>query len=114
MDASARRLLDAYVATFNESVRAHDFARLAEWFAEDAELVFEGVPVGPFQGRDAIATAYETQPPDDEVEILGAHDGDAGEIVARYAWRRDEGKAAGDMRLLPRDGRIARLVVTFD
>jgi len=73
---------------------------------------FEGVPAGPFIGRDAIQAAYREQPPDDEVEILGAEDRD-GVVVARYAWRRDRGRQAGEMRLYPRNGRIRRLVVTF-
>jgi steroid Delta-isomerase len=59
-------------------------------FAEDAELQFEGVPAGPFFGRDAIDAAYRELPPDDEIEILGSEERD-GEVVARYAWLRDEG-----------------------
>jgi steroid delta-isomerase len=71
-----------------------------------------GVPVGPFIGRDAIAAAYREQPPDDEVEILGSEVRE-GVVVARYAWLRDEGRQAGEMRLTPRDGQIEKLVVTF-
>jgi hypothetical protein len=86
---------------------------MIEGFAEDAQLHFEGVPVGPFAGRDAIAAAYREQPPDDEVEILAVEERDDGVVVARYAWKRDEGKEAGKMLLTPRDGQIAQLVVTF-
>ena len=43
---------------------------MLEQFAEDAELAFEGVPVGPFRGKPAIAQAYLDQPPDDEIVIL--------------------------------------------
>ena len=43
---------------------------MLEQFAEDAELAFEGVPVGPFRGKPAIAQAYVDQPPDDEIVIL--------------------------------------------
>jgi len=35
-------------------------------------------------------------------------------IVARYAWRRDEGRQAGEMRISQRNGQIQKLVVTFD
>jgi steroid Delta-isomerase len=105
-------LLDEHVRRFNAGVRSGDFAPMVEAFAEDAELQFEGVPVGPFIGRDAIAAAYRDQPPDDEVEILGAEDRD-GVVVARYAWLRDHGRQAGEMRLTPRDGLIQTLVVTF-
>jgi steroid delta-isomerase len=65
-------VLDAHVRRFNEAVRLGDFAEMVRGFAADAEMVFEGVPVGPFVGRDAIAEAYARQPPSDEVRLLGA------------------------------------------
>lgn len=108
------QLLDDHVRRFNEGVRSGDFESMIGGFTEDAELVFEGVPVGPFVGRNAIEEAYRTQPPDDEVEILQAEEGDDGIVRARYAWKRESGTAAGEMRLT-RDGeRISRLLVTFD
>jgi steroid Delta-isomerase len=106
-------LLDEHVERFNEGVRSGDFAPMVAGFSEDAELHFEGVPVGPFLGRDAIDAAYREQPPDDEVEIFDSEERE-GEIVARYSWLRDEGRQSGEMRLTPRGGRIQRLVVTFD
>lgn len=106
-------LLDEHVERFNEGVRSGDFAPMLAAFAEDAEMYFEGAPAGPFFGRDAIAAAYRGQPPDDEVEIFDPEERD-GEIVARYAWLRDEGRQSGEMRLTPREGRIQKLVVTFD
>jgi steroid Delta-isomerase len=78
------RLLDDHVQRFNEGVRSGNFAPMAAGFTEDAEMHFEGVPVGPFFGREAIAAAYRDQPPDDEIEILGAAESD-GVVVARYA-----------------------------
>ena len=102
-----------YVLVHNECVRSGDWTPLAEWFTEDAELAFEGVPVGPFSGRRAIAAAYAAQPPDDEVVIFDAMaDGD--EIVAWYGWSREPGKLAGRMLVTLRDGRIKRLIVTFE
>ncbi len=106
-------LLRNHVERFNAGVRTGDWAPMLELFAEDAELRFGGVPVGPFHGKDAIAAAYREQPPDDEIEVGDAEERGA-EIVARYAWLRDEGRTAGELRVTPRDGRIARLVVTFD
>lgn len=82
-------------------------------FTDDAELVFEGVPVGPLVGRDAIQAAYRTRPPDDEVRLLGPPRADGDALVADYAWAR-EGTRAGRMILMLRDGAIARLVVTFE
>jgi steroid Delta-isomerase len=105
-------LLEEHVERFNQGVRSGDFAPMVAAFAEDAELHFEGVPAGPFIGRDAIDAAYREQPPDDEVEILGSEERD-GVIVARYAWLREEGRQAGEMRLTPREGQIEKLVVTF-
>jgi steroid delta-isomerase len=75
-------------------------------FTEDAELVFEGIPVGPFAGRDAIAEAYGAQPPDDEIVLLDGN--------GTYAWASAPQVPAGQMFLTERDGRIARLVIRYD
>jgi steroid Delta-isomerase len=106
-------LLATHVDRFNAGVRTGDFGPMLEQFTDDAELRFEGVPVGPFAGKDAIAAAYADQPPDDEIDVLEDEERD-GDVVAVYAWRRDEGRPAGRMILTSREGRIARLVVTFD
>jgi RimJ/RimL family protein N-acetyltransferase len=102
-----------YVARHNEGVRSGEWEALAECFADDAELEFQGVPVGPFAGRDAILAAYRERPPDDEVRILGTEEpGDT--VVARYSWSVAPDAQAGRL-LLTRDGdKIARLVVTFE
>jgi steroid delta-isomerase len=105
-------LLGDHVRRFNDGVRTGDFGPMVAAFADDGELYFEGIPVGPFIGREAIAAAYREQPPDDEIEIFGAAERD-GMVVARYAWLRDRGKEAGEMRLTPRGERIQKLVVTF-
>ncbi len=75
-------------------------------FSNDAELDFEGIPVGPFAGREAIGDAYAAQPPDDEIVLLD----DAG----RYAWSKEPTVPAGQMFLTERDGEIARLVIRYD
>jgi len=106
-------LLEDHVERFNEGVRTGDFTRMLENFAEDATMAFEGVPVGPFAGKDAIAQAYREQPPDDELDVFDARrEGDT--IVAGYAWRREPAKRAGELRLTVERRRITRLVVTFD
>ena len=116
--AGARRsrtmtLLDEHVERFNAAVRSGDFAPMLENFADDATMAFEGVPVGPFVGKDAIAEAYRAQPPDDELDVLDVReDGDT--VVAGYAWRREPETRAGELRLTVDGGRITRLVVTFD
>jgi ketosteroid isomerase-like protein len=109
---TGHNLLEEHVGRFNAAVRSSDWGDFLELFADDAELAFEGVPVGPFSGRDAIAQAYREQPPDDQMRVLDVTaDGDR--IVAGYAWLAEPGVRAGEMRI-DRDGRlIRRLVVTF-
>jgi steroid delta-isomerase len=99
-------LLEEHVERFNRGVRSGDFGEMVAAFAEDAELVFEGIPVGPFYGRDAIGEAYRAQPPDDEIVLL---DGDG-----TYAWAKEPELPAGQLFLTERDGEIARLVVRYD
>jgi steroid delta-isomerase len=106
-------VLDEHVEHFNAGVRSGDFGSMLEPFADDAEMAFEGVPVGPFVGRDAIAQAYRERPPDDELDVLDVRrNGDT--FVAAYAWRRDPAKRAGELRLTADGSLITRLVVTFD
>jgi steroid delta-isomerase len=107
------QLLRDHVERFNSGVRSGDFEPMLAAFAADAELVFEGVPVGPFRGRDAIAEAYRTQPPDDEVLLLDAHE-EADEIVAGYAWSINPQARSGELRLTHDGATIRRLVVTFE
>jgi len=106
-------LLHDYVMAHNECVRAGDWEPLGPWFAEDAVLVFDGVPVGPFSGREQIAAAYRVRPPDDEVLIFAVEEED-GAVVARYGWLGEPAEHAGRMLVTPRDGTIANLVVTFE
>jgi RimJ/RimL family protein N-acetyltransferase len=76
-------LLHDYVTVHNECVRTGDWEPLGDWFRDDAELVFDGVPIGPFQGREEIAAAYRERPPDDEVVIFAVEEAD-GTVVAGY------------------------------
>ncbi len=106
-------VLNEHVERFNAGVRSGDFGPMVEPFADDAEMAFEGVPVGPFVGRDAIAQAYREQPPDDELHVLDVRrEGDT--FVAGYAWRREPGSRAGELRLTVDGAQITKLVVTFD
>jgi steroid Delta-isomerase len=107
------QLLHQHVDRFNRAVRTGEWDELTSYFTEDAELRFEGVPAGPFEGREAITAAYHEQPPDDEVRVLDT-DQVGDETIAGYAWAADPERRAGEMRLTESEGRIARLVVTFD
>jgi steroid delta-isomerase len=106
-------MLAQHVERFNEAVRSGDYEPMLAAFARDAEMRFEGVPVGPFAGREAIAAAYAQQPPDDEVVLLTEPRLEGDREESDYAWKR-EGTRAGRMILTARDGKIARLVVTFE
>jgi len=105
-------LLDEHVRRFNEGVRTGDFRPMLELFSSNAFLAFEGVPVGPFEGRDAIAQAYRERPPDDGIGLLDIRES-ADRVTAGYAWKADPAQRAGELRLTARDGLIERLVVMF-
>lgn len=106
-------MLSEHVERFNEAVRSGDYEAMLAAFAPDAEMRFEGVPVGPFVGRDGIAAAYARQPPDDEVLLIGEPRVEGETEESDYAWK-SEGTRAGRMILTAGDGQITRLVVTFE
>jgi hypothetical protein len=101
-------VIDEHVASFNEGVRTGDWSSMLARLADDAELHFEGIPVGPFTGRNAIGEAYRTQPPDDEIVLL-EHDGES----AVYAWAKEPAHPAGELHLTVRDGEIAKILVVY-
>jgi RimJ/RimL family protein N-acetyltransferase len=103
-------LLYEYVARHNLGVRHGDWEALGESFADDAVLEFEGVPIGPFAGRDAIVAAYAERPPDDEVRVVEALD-NGGTVVAAYAWAAEPEAPGGRMTLRLADGLIERLEI---
>ncbi len=105
--------LDEYIGVHNAAVRSGDWEAFSRWFAADAEVRFEGVPVGPLRGRAAIRAAYESQPPDDEVEIRNVRsEGDRTD--ADYGWAREPGVRAGELRVTWDDDLIRELVITFE
>jgi steroid Delta-isomerase len=106
-------LLHDHVESFNAGVRSGEWGPMLERFDDDAEMEFRGIPVGPYQGKKAIAEAYRTQPPDDELRLLEERERE-GRLEARYAWLAETDVAAGELQLTARDGLIHRLVVTFD
>jgi hypothetical protein len=105
--------IDRYIAAHNAAVRSGDWSAFSEWFTDDAEVRFEGVPVGPFRGRDEIRAAYESRPPDDEVGVRNVR-ADENKTVADYGWAADEGTRAGELRITWDEDRISELVITFE
>jgi steroid delta-isomerase len=105
--------IDRYIEAHNAAVRSGDWDAFAEWFADDAELRFEGVPIGPFRGRNEIRDAYSSRPPDDEVEIRGVRtEGDR--TIADYGWSENPGVRAGELRIAWDGERIREFVITFE
>jgi steroid delta-isomerase len=105
--------IDAYIADHNAAVRGGDWRTFAAWFTDEAEVRFEGVPVGPFHGRDTIRAAYESQPPDDEVEIRNVRE-ERDRTRADYGWKAEPGVHAGELRLRWQRDCISELVITFE
>ena len=98
-----------HVAAFNRSVRSGDWAAFADRFTPDATMSFVSVPAGPFNGRDAIAAGYASQPPSDTLTVSRAvSSGDVDELW--FAW--DNG-GTGTMTLRWSAHLIAELTVTF-
>ena len=105
--------LARHVETFNAAVASGDFDPLVEVFGADARLEFAGVPVGPFEGRAAIADAHATQPPTDTMTILETRVEPDGTVVEAFSWSADGGSRSGEMRLTVDGEQIQRLVVAF-
>ena len=106
-------LLRRYLAGLNDGVRSGDFSSMLAELTDDAELAFEGIPVGPFRGREAIGAAYRSQPPDDELELLDVDEDGHGGASGTYAWSRRLGVPAGEVQVTVRSGRIARVLVRY-
>ncbi len=101
--------MERQVEGFNHGVCTGDWSSMLALFADDAELEFVGIPVGPFRGRDAIGEAYRVQPPDDEIVVLE----DRGDSAV-YAWSREPARPAGELHLEERDSAIARLRILYE
>jgi len=111
---TGEELLRHHVANFNAGVHSGDWSPMVESFTADATMEFVGIPVGPFEGRDAIAAAYVERPPDDELVLLAVETEDDAEVVrGRYAWASDPEVDAGGLELERDSDRIRRLVVHY-
>jgi hypothetical protein len=108
---SGADLLLAHVRAFNDGVRSGEWEPMLRRFANDAELRFENVPAGLFVGIDAIRTAYRTQPPDDEIRLVGVEERDERTAVGAFAWVQG---GTGRLVLTHERGAIAELTVIFD
>ena len=105
--------LARHVETFNTAVASGDFAPLVDMFAADARLEFTGSPVGPFEGRAAIADAYAAQPPSADQENASTTVPSGSMRVSRIVIVSVGGSRSGEMRLTVDGEQIQRLVVVF-
>jgi hypothetical protein len=104
--------MESHVARFNEGVRSGDWEPTLVHFADDGELLFEGVPAGPFVGLAEIRRGYLEQPPDDQIQLLGIQDDEQeNRVTAAFVWARG---GTGRLVLEHDRGAITRLVVIFD
>ena len=105
--------VESHVAAFGDAVASGRWTAFAERFADDAEMEFVGVPVGPFRGRAAIAAAYGADPPREALELTGPVTTEGDDAVAPFRWVDSGG--TGTMRLrFGTTGEVVRLVVAFD
>ena len=103
---------DRHVAVFNRAVTTGQWGEFVDLFAADATMEFHGPPVGPLSGRDQIAAAYQSSPPDDTLELTAAPGAEGDEEVVPFRWQR--GGTTGALRAQTDGTRLTRLVVAFD
>ncbi len=109
----AEELLRLVVDAFNTGVRTNDFTAFVDLFTDDAFVDFEGIPErGPVSSRDAIASRFRDDPPDDEIRVRRWKVTD-GTIAAEFFWRDIPEAIGGCFFLEPRDRKIARLTIAL-
>jgi hypothetical protein len=106
LDAAVR----AHCERFNAAQRGGDWAPFVDTFADHSRLAFTNVAVGPFTGRPAILAAYESNPPDDTMEILAVEPVAPDTASARFRWHAG---GLGTMVVRFADGFVADVEVTF-
>jgi steroid delta-isomerase len=104
-------LLSAHVDRFISAAVSGIFDEMVVHFRDDAVVAFEGIPVGPFRGRDEIAGAYRAQPPDDQLVLLEMLNDAPDSVEVGYAWSIAPDHRAGTMMIERRGDLITRLVV---
>ena len=109
--AQHAQLLITYVAHHNLGVKTGNFMPLLTFFAELAEMHFDGIEYGPLIGRRAIAQAFDKHPPSDEL-VIGEPVNHADCASAAYAWSRKPSRPAGTIKLQAGDGCILRIDIT--
>jgi steroid Delta-isomerase len=110
-EADLRVLLERHVELFNEAVLSGDYDDFVATFADDAVMKFDGLPIGPFKGRPAIADAYASQPAMDTMALMAMETDGEDAVRASFDW--DNTGGGGQMYLRWRGHELAELVVAF-
>jgi steroid Delta-isomerase len=109
-----RKAVADHVRRFNAAVESGDFDELVAGFAPDAVMRFEGVPVGPFVGRPAIAEGYRAAPPDDTMTVLDVTPTGPASARVRFGWDAG-GTGTMDLAWSPTgELELRDLVIAFD
>ena len=108
----ALELLVRHVRAVNATSRGEGAADLSAGITDDCVMRFEGIAVGPFEGRDAVVAAYTDSPPGSEILVLDTSLGPDG-IAATYAWIHDPAKPAGRLTLTLRDDLVSTFTVDY-
>jgi hypothetical protein len=87
--------IQAHVDRFNAAVSSRSWDAYFAGLADSVQMEFVGVPVGPFDGRTAVATAYSSNPPDDTISVVDVGAEGSTDIV-RFSWTRG---GSGIMRI---------------
>jgi steroid delta-isomerase len=96
-------MLERHVGKYNDAVRNSDFGPFIDMYADNAVMIFDDLPVGPFYGRPAIAEAYRSQPPNDTMLLIDMNEVGDDAVNATFEW--DAG-GTGEMFLRWAGGRI--------
>lgn len=111
MSFSLNEAVQDHALLFNEAVRSGDYSDFLATFADDAVMRFADLPVGPFHGQAAIASAYAIQPPTDTLAITSVEE--IAPETARVKVQYSSGRS-GSMIVRWQDGEVADLTVAFD
>ena len=111
MDLAAE--LADHCERFNRGVITGNYDDMLKHLDEEVELIFVGVPAGPFVGRDAVTHAYRVSPPDDQIVLLATRVLSDTTVEGDYAWLSNTSIKAGELRLTVHDRLVTRVVVTF-
>ncbi len=102
----------AHIDRFNAAVTGGDWSAFLAGFAPDAVMTFEGPPVGPYVGIDAIAEGYATRPPTETMAVESVAELADGADFVRFRWSSGD---TGSITIHRRaDGLITVLAVVFD